>query len=91
MNKENWEKYEEDLKPFWDLPIFDWLISNDAKIEEEEKNKSLLVEIIDKIVNQARQEERERIKEDINSVLNMVEGGVENRKIANYIKEYLLN
>jgi hypothetical protein len=44
---------------------------------------------IHKVIYEVKQEERNRIQEDIKSVLNLLDGNTPREKIANYIREYL--
>ena len=57
-------------------------------MNKEDKKKAILYI---QGFEEGRRYERKEIQQDIQSVLNMLEGSVDKQKIINYIKEYLLD
>ena len=58
----------------------------ERSLEQLNRDRHLAAERFEKLINQQKQE----IKRDLQSVINMLEGSTDRQKIANYVREYLL-
>ena len=64
----------------------DWRRLKSVRVQEP---LSWLREVIGDLVSSILKERDEKIQNDINSVLNMLEGETDREQIVNFIKEYL--
>ena len=91
-----WEMTKEDIKSFissvYDTALEAGLRETAIKLDEE--FATFLAgdgsKFSDEIREQVKKQVREEIQSDINSVLNMLDGDTDRKKIANYIREYLV-
>ena len=79
--------------PTTQLQQEEWIMELDKTLKNRGINGELLwiCDFIRSLKSLWQKEAREEIQQDICSVYNMLNGETERKKIANFIKEYLLN
>jgi len=88
MKKENKKYIDEVVKE-----LIGTMVAFEEMTDEKdkaEKRPKIIIEFIKQKIKEAQQRKVEEIQQDIDSVLNMLDGNTDREKIANYIREYLL-